>query len=437
MVFRQPSSFAVIEHGLIRNARDFPDAHSSPTEVFVPDGVFQHLRQLATDTEGTDTLLTVFWQKGRETIRVRHYVGLIGLPNGSQLEILPGIVPAEAARFALLTMLRRVHGPFRTLTLARTRATQLPLWEVFVTAFLDALEPLVHQGMQRAYVSVERNERYLRGKFQAARQQRDNAHHAERLAVVYEYLTANCAPNRVLKTALLSIQPQSVGAACGQRIRQLRWALDEVPTSASVNDDLKKTRLNSRLFRHYEPALRWAEALLSGRAFGLQTGLFSTISILFSAQHLFEAYVAHAIRTHWPTGVVGVQESSAHLVDEHGGTPKFKLRPDILIRQDARTLVLDTKWKAIVGSGPDAVAGVGNYGIEQADLYQLYAYGKKYGAEDLFLIYPANETFCEPLSVFGYDATTRLHVVPFDVLMPPANEVEKLAQYALSFGNCF
>ena len=140
--------------------------------------------------------------------------------------------------------------------------------------------------------------------------------------------------------------------------------------------------------------------------------------------------MARAIQRYWPdTGLVTVQESSAHLVDEHVGTPKFKLRPDILIRQNGRTLVLDTKWKKINGRD----SGAGNYGIEQSDLYQLYAYGKKYAADDLFLVYPANKAFQQPLSVFGYDATTRLHVVPFDVTNPPVNEVEKLVSFALSF----
>jgi 5-methylcytosine-specific restriction enzyme subunit McrC len=75
---------------------------------------------------------------------------------------------------------------------------------------------------------------------------------------------------------------------------------------------------------------------------------------------------------------------------------------------------------------------MGSYGIEQADLYQLYAYGKKYGADDLFLVYPASETFREPLPVFSYDPGTRLHVVPFNLAAPLSDEVERLARYALT-----
>ncbi len=433
------SPIVVVEHGLIRNARDFPDTPSTPTEVIVSDTTFGHLRSLAADTDGADTLLTVFWQRGRETIRVRDYVGLIGLPDGTQLEILPKIdffqsEGAPAGRSVLLNMLRQAgHSPFQTLTAARTSATHLPLWAVFVTAFLDVLEPLIRQGLQGTYMPVNGNERFVRGKVQVARQQRENAHRADRLAVVYEELTVDCPPNRILKTTLLRLQRLPLSLSNQQRIRQFLGILEAVPAAESIPTDLDKVSCSNRLFRAYAPALQWAGVLLNGQAFGVKAGSFQTLSLLFAMPYVFERYVAQAVRRYWPAGVVTVQESSAHLVDEHGGAPKFGLRPDLLIRQNGQTFVLDTKWKHIDGTGAGAAPAAGNYGIEQADLYQLYAYGKKYRADNLFLIYPANQTFRQPLSVFGYDATTRLHVMPFDVTGAPADEVEKLAHYALSF----
>lgn len=433
--------FFLSENGLIRNARDWPDADLPADQIVVPDAVFAHLKRLATNATGPDDVLTFLVQKGYEAIRVQSYAGLLRLPGGTQLEILPKIDTDEPAspadrRRVLLNMLRYVRDtPFRTLTTARTAASSLPLWDVFVNAFLDTLEPLVRSGIQRSYVAVEQNEPFWRGKFQYARHQRENAQHAERLAVRYEHLTTDTPPNRLLKTALQSVAtnpPTGVlrSTATTERLRAMGAAWQDVPPSARLADDWAAvTRLN-RLFARYEPALRWADALLGGQAFGAKAGPVLNVSLLFPMPRVFEEYVAHGIRTYWPGGTVTVQESSAHLVDEHGGAPKFKLRPDILIRDAGRTLVLDTKWKDI--DGRPLGAGPGSYGIEQADLYQLYAYGKKYEAADLFLVYPASARFREPLAVFGYDATTRLHVVPFDVTVPLAKAVETLARYALT-----
>ncbi len=419
----------VSENALIGSAADFSEP--LPGLCILPAPLFQSLRQLAVDTDGAYGLLTLVVQKRRELIRVGHFVGLLRLPNGLQLDILPGITTAQNPRLVLLAMLRHLkNSPFKRLSSAATQAVQLPLWDVFVRAFLAELEQLVRQGVQQAYVPTEANERFWKGTFQAARHQRENAWQAARVAVRYDKRTTDIAPNRLLKTTLLFVQSRTADPASRLRIGQLLQTFGNVPVSASVARDRLTIDRLSRLFRHYGPALRWTQALLDGRAFGVQKGTDTVnLSLLFPVARVFEEYVAHGILSGWPdTGHVTVQESSAHLVDAHGGAPKFKLRPDIIIRQGSRTLVMDTKWKFVNGQE----SGNGNYGIEQADLYQLYAYGKKYAADDLFLIYPANETFREPLAVFGYDATTRLHVVPFDPANPLPHEVEKLARYALS-----
>lgn len=426
-------TYSISENGLIGSDLQWPEP--PPNGLAVPDDVFQLLRRFTFESDQADVLLTFTVQKGRELIRVRNYVGILPLSGKTYLEILPKIEPPANPRSLLLTMLRHVrHSPFRTLKSAHTSATQLPLWEIFVRAFLDTMEPLILQGIQKSYVAVERNDPFWKGKFQVARQLRENAYHAERLAVVYERLTADVPANRILKTTLLYLSQQAGNSANQRRIQQFLSALEDVPVTESVPDDLRAIRRTSRLFARYEPALRWAEALLSRQGFGAKTGKMPSLSLLFLMERVFEEYVAYGVRTYWPdAGNVTVQESSAHLVDEHVGTPKFKLRPDMLIRHNDRMFVLDTKWKQVNSQESRSTPEAGNYGIEQADLYQLYAYGKKYGASDLFLIYPTNKTFREPLPVFRYDTSTRLHVVPFDVTNSLAKEVEKLATYALSF----
>jgi 5-methylcytosine-specific restriction enzyme subunit McrC len=416
----------VLENGVISNEHE--PANQLPGLVSVSDATFQAIRQFVLETEGADDLLTLFRQKGRDLIRVRNYVGLLMVSRDIQLEILPKVGTTGEGRASLLRMLRYLrHSPFRTLPNALTSDTRLPLWDVFVATFLTTVEALVAQGIQQTYRLVDGNERYWKGKFQASRQQRENAWHAERLAVRYGVLTADVPPNQVLKTTLLYLQSRTVVPVLQQRIRQVLALFDGVSTVESVADTLRESRRTNRLFARYEPALRWAEALLGQRAYGVKTGSTTSLSLLFPMEQVFEDYVAYGIRTYWPEpDRVTVQESSAHLVDEHDGTPKFKLRPDILIRQANRLLVLDTKWKRLDSREPG-----GNYGIDQADLYQLYAYGKKYGADDLFLIYPANEHFQKPIPSFGYDASTRLHIVSVDPRNRLADEVEKLVQHTL------
>lgn len=82
---------------------------------------------------------------------------------------------------------------------------------------------------------------------------------------------------------------------------------------------------------------------------------------------------------------ISVQEQGVYLFD----TPqKFRLRPDIVIKHNNSMVVLDTKWKLLTSSG-----GKKN-GISQQDIYQMYAYAKRYSAKQVILLYPYSDN-CE------------------------------------------
>ena len=59
------------------------------------------------------------------------------------------------------------------------------------------------------------------------------------------------------------------------------------------------------------------------------------------------------------------------------------------------------------------------YGISQADMYQLFAYGHKYlkseTLKEIMLIYPKTDKFKESLHLFKYEDGFMLKVVPFDL----------------------
>ena len=102
-------------------------------------------------------------------------------------------------------------------------------------------------------------------------------------------------------------------------------------------------------------------------------------------EKVFESYVAQQLKKalqdlNWE---VSAQDKGYYLFDS---PRQFALRPDIVItRDDGSQIILDTKWKSLVDK-PRI-----NYGISQADMYQMYAYSKKYGTPEIWLLYPVNE----------------------------------------------
>ncbi len=113
---------------------------------------------------------------------------------------------------------------------------------------------------------------------------------------------------------------------------------------------------------------------------------------------------------------------------EHSAQQWFQLRPDLLVREGNRNLlVLDTKWKLL---DTQKCTSADKYHLTQSDFYQLYAYGQHYmdGRGDVVLIYPKTDAFDQPLPVFTFpqSAELRLWVLPFCLhsrrLLLPANE---------------
>ncbi len=89
----------------------------------------------------------------------------------------------------------------------------------------------------------------------------------------------------------------------------------------------------------------------------------------------------------------------------------FSLRPDIVVRTDTKhTYVMDTKWKRLYND-PSV-----NYGISQADMYQMFAYSKKYHTPYIWLLYPVTETMKDHKQIiFKSDEDTEIRVQFVDV----------------------
>ena len=85
---------------------------------------------------------------------------------------------------------------------------------------------------------------------------------------------------------------------------------------------------------------------------------------------------------------------------------------------------MDTKWKRLNAEDGDLKRGV-----NQADMYQMFVYGKKYqkfGCRKVALVYPKTDKFTER-SDYRFDEHLSLTCFPFDVTHPERS-VEEIIQ---------
>lgn len=340
-------------------------------------------------------------------IRAKNYVGVLQINQYKQLQILPkihGITNAES-KIVLLKMLRTLGDfPSKSFNVADISVSTMPIFEVFIRLYIREAQKVVRKGLHSSYYPVEDNLTVYKGKINFSKQISHNLTHKERFYVSYDEFGVNRAENRLLKTTLMYLNKVSTNEANRKDIKRLMYHFDPIEISSSIEFDFSNVHLN-RSTIHYESALNWARVFLTKRSFTSFSGDTTICSLLFPMERLFESYVSKSLKhlLHNSNWNVTLQEQKYYLFEK-----KFGLRPDIVIRhsEDNRTIVIDTKWKVLKNNPCQ------NYGLSQTDMYQMYAYGKKYNATDLFIMYPLHQGFdSEQVISFKSNDDVKLNVV--------------------------
>lgn len=388
----------------------------------VPASVFGWLEEQCLRAADAGDAAWLRWtqRRGRRVIQVTSFVGVIRAPDGYQIEVLPKVGKAIGggaveARQLLIDMLCCLQG-FRHVRTdsAKLSAARMPLLEIFISEFLRAVEHIVKRGLRGDYRQRQDNLFALRGKLLMSPHLRQNLFRADRFFTEHDEFSTDRPENRLLHAALRRVLILTGMQANQQLARELDFVFADVPPSSQTRIDFQQVRLD-RGMGYYADALAWARLILNEESPLTGSGHHSAPSLLFPMEAVFEAYVAkHLLRQLTPSLILKTQARSHHLV-RHREQNWFRLKPDLLIRDSVRDLmVLDTKWKLLNGMKAN---GTDKYGLSQSDFYQLQAYGLSYldGVGDVVLIYPRTDAFDDPLHVFTFPKSRgmRLWVLPF------------------------
>lgn len=389
---------------------------------FVPDNVFAwlELQCLRASDEKKTAWLRLTQKSGRRAVQVTSFVGVIRAPDGFQIEVLPKVGKAMtgdtvAARQRLIEMLCCLDA-FRHVQTesAKLASTRMPLLEVFISEFLQAVERVVKRGPRSDYTSLQDNRPTLRGKLLIAQNLRHNLCRGDRFFTERDEFSMNRPENRLLHKAVRLTLAISRSRENQQLARELLFVFSNIPVSSQTREDFQRVRLD-RGMGHYADALAWARLILEEESPLTGTGDQFATSLLFPMESVFEAFVARHLERQLVRPLVLKTQARSHHLVRHCEQNWFRLKPDLLIRNQGRDIVvLDTKWKLLDARKNN---GVDKYGLSQSDFYQLQAYGQSYlnGEGDVVLIYPKTDIFKDPLPVFHLPKVQglQLWVVPF------------------------
>jgi 5-methylcytosine-specific restriction enzyme subunit McrC len=142
---------------------------------------FKELEEIVQTTE-----FLAYSKKG--VLKSQNYVGIIQTRSGFVLEILPKISAGndtyEESKIILIEMIKTLKNhPFKKLSTANLKTEKMPLLEIFISFFLSELDVLVKKGIKRDYISIQDNQKFLKGKLLINEHIKKNLVHKERFFV--------------------------------------------------------------------------------------------------------------------------------------------------------------------------------------------------------------------------------------------------------------
>jgi len=359
--------------------------------VYLESHLYDRLKKFDQQREESDRVFR--W--GDMSAQTQQWVGVIQVP-GLQLELLPKIDELRSydseslcreARLNLLYMLS-VSGdvPVRVRDLAHLTHRRAPLSEALARIFAERLLTELLHGPERSYIEHEENLRSFKGKLLMAKHTHLNAAHRERFYCRFDEFCDDTLMNRIFRAACRRLLDSTQTPFTQDSLRHCLLVLDSVQ-DVYIHDSLFDKVVLQRQNERFADVFQFCRLILKEHTPTVEAGETQSFSVLFDMNHVFERFVAGFLRTrvlpHFPGyNLFSMSRKKIQHLLSCNGRGILPLKPDLLIEAPGgHRLVLDTKWKRLSNQGYRG-------GVSTADLYQLYAYTRRYGCVRSVLLYP-------------------------------------------------
>ena len=158
-------------------------------------------------------LMTPANDRGNHSLKAQNYVGIIQFADGCSIEILPKLhkLSEDAnsdkikikSRELVIKMLKTLkNSPFKYFHNASLDTTQMHIFDIFISMFLQELEILVRRGIKSKYVNQEKNLLYFKGKLLVSQNINKNYGLMHSNYMCFEEYSVEIPENRLIKCTL-------------------------------------------------------------------------------------------------------------------------------------------------------------------------------------------------------------------------------------------
>lgn len=353
--------------------------------------------------------LAIEWlESGQVKLHATSYVGLVTLPGGLTIEILPKVEGTD-----LLAMLQFSQGIEAETTDEETRFQQGEQFiQALATLFESELNQVLTRGLHTSYRRTRGTEDHIRGRIDVQRQLQRHGPQPTQFECTYDELTQDTLLNQAVLYAtdvlLRLVGRGRVGQALARHKQELRRRVELRPVRPVELDAVEVSRLSE----HYEDLYRLTRLVLSGLYIDdLYAGGRASSSLLVNMNDIFESVVVEAVRQIYAGSGVEVVPQARRQELFYSGSRSVPIKPDVAVIDDEKTVFVgDAKWK---------VDRKGSRSPSSGDLSQMIGYQVAYDGTGI-LFYPEQDERVQ--SVYESDLEHDLQVVELPTQSPGEND---------------
>ncbi len=277
-------------------------------------------------------------------------------------------------------------------------------FEILIFLFAKNLLELIKNEMNREYENHEENLPYLKGKLHFSSHIKTNVFRRSHFYLQFDEFTENSLLNKIFKYTVQRLLGVSQNVNNIKILQQLSFIFSEVDYCDISSEDFKRVHLN-RLNKKYESVLNLAQMFVCQGSIEMKASDFSTYTFIFDMSVLFEEYIGEIIRRNFKQDfvLIKLQGPRKYLTQEG----KFMMYPDISLykNNEAPEIIIDTKYKDRREDSNDS-----KNGVSQSDMYQMYAYAKKYSCPRIILLYPYIYNSENSVGDYHFDQVSKVEI---------------------------
>jgi 5-methylcytosine-specific restriction enzyme subunit McrC len=238
--------------------------------------------------------------------------------------------------------------------------------------YLNEIEELIQKGLIKKYRRVQENQLALKGKLVFTKNIQKNIIHKERFYCEHQVYDKDHLLHQILYKGL-KILDGFVSSNLKDKLNRILFHFSDFK-EVNINSTYFSKVISNRKTQPYNRAIDIAKMIILNYSPNLNSGNDNMLTLLFDMNKLWEEYVYRILQKHKPKDYYLSPQNSTQFWEAK------RIKPDIVIKHNEETYIIDTKWKI-----------VSSYKPSDDDLKQMFAYNLYWKAGKSMLLYPKKD----------------------------------------------